>query len=123
MSKSIWHTADEIPDFDKSYVELSRSLQGDLVYSTWGHPNYITPNTIKWCYMDDLLALETENKDLSDKNGKLETELDCTRKALDIAVEKAKALKELADIAGFSMFSAGCQDIIEQITALEQKEE
>lgn len=43
--------------------------------------------------------------------------IDRTRKALDVGVEKAKALKELAEIAGFSMFSAGCQDIIEQITA------
>jgi phage-related minor tail protein len=94
MSKDIWHTADEIPDFDKSYVELSRSLQGDLVYSTWGHPNYITPNTIKWCYMDDLLALETENKDLSDKIRKLETDLERTRKALDVALD---ALKEITN--------------------------
>lgn len=54
---------------------------------------------------------------------RLQDELERTRKALDVAVEKAKALKELADIAGFSMFSAGCQDIIEQITALEQKDE
>lgn len=70
----IWHTADEIPDFNKSYVELSRSVQGDLVYSTWGHPNYITKNTIKWCYMDDLLALETE--------------LGRTRKALEYAKDE-----------------------------------
>lgn len=48
--------------------------------------------------------------------------LDHTKKALEIVVEKVKALKELADIAGFGMFSAGCQDIIEQITALEQKD-
>lgn len=47
-----------------------------------------------------------------------------TRKALDVVAKKVEALKELADIAGFGMFSAGCQDIIEQIplTTLEQKD-
>ena len=44
----------------------------------------------RWCYLDDLLALETENKDLSDKIGKQETELDRTRKALDVAVDALK---------------------------------
>lgn len=122
MNKDIWHTADKIPDFDKSYVELSRSLQGDLVYSTWGHPNYITPNTIKWCYMDDLLALETENKDLSDKIGKLETELERTRKALDVAIDALNAGKTLADIAGFKMLVAGLEEALNKITALEQKD-
>lgn len=96
--KSIWHTAEEIPDFDKSYVELSRSLQGDLVYSTWGHPNYITPNTIKWCYIDDLLALETENKDLSDKVRKLETKL-------DIAVDALKSAKTRMELINNSKFA------------------
>lgn len=55
-------------------------------------------------------------------NAEFWQELIRTRKALDVAVKKAEALKELADIAGFGMFSAGCQDIIEQITALEQKD-
>jgi len=64
-----------------------------------------------------------ERDHLSVKVDTLQDDLEKARKALDVAVEKAKALKELADIAGFSMFSAGCQDIIEQITALEQKDE
>lgn len=116
----IWHTADEIPDFNKSYVELSRSVQGDLVYSTWGHPNYITKNTIKWCYMDDLLALETE--------------LDRTRKALDIAkdaIDKGEATligcqeaddKYISDVIaedGLELMS----EAYKKITALEQKDE
>ena len=116
MSESIWHTADEIPDFNKSYVELSRSLQGDLVYSTWGHPNYITPNTIKWCYMDDLLALETK--------------LERTRKALDAALNAMESAKEhniincvargvdpKDDDVNITLWKA-----LEQITALEQKD-
>lgn len=62
---------------------------------------------------------EKQALDYKAENIGLSGELERTRKALDVAVEKAKALKELADIAGFGMFSAGCQDIIEQITALE----
>lgn len=117
MSENIWHTADEIPDFNKSYVELSRSVQGDLVYSTWGHPNYITKNTIKWCYMDDLLALETK--------------LERTRKALDIAVD---ALNKYTYTSGNWWYGYEFQGdyencageyanrALEQITALEQKD-
>lgn len=114
MSKDIWHNADEIPDFNKSYVELSRSLQGDLVYSTWGHPNYITKNTIKWCYMDDLLALETE--------------MERTRKALDVAVDALKDnlsqanFTQMLDASRFHCIRTKCETALEQITALEQKD-
>ena len=103
----IWHTANEIPDFNKSYVELSRSVQGDLVYSTWGHPNYITKNTIKWCYMDDLLALETE--------------LERTRKALEKAKSVLTNLHDYARLDGFQ--ERDVEEVLSEIkTALEQKD-
>lgn len=111
--KSIWHTDihNDIPDFNKTFVELSRSSEGDLVYSTWGHPNYITNNTIKWCYIDDLLALETN--------------LDRTKKQLEIAID---ALKDIHCIytgdqttKPSTMFGRAVS-ALNKITALEQKE-
>lgn len=63
-----------------------------------------------------------EDKDLSDKIGKLETELDRTRKALDVAVDALNAGKTLADIAGFKMLVAGLEEALNKITALEQKD-
>ena len=72
MSKSIWHRYDEAPK----------------------HQDIIMTDTGCWAYRADLLALETENKHLSDKIGQLETDLERTRKALD----KAKWwLKEIVE--------------------------
>ena len=79
-------------------------LQRDIILcgDGWSMAIDITPETVnnicwknveKWCYLDDLLALETE--------------LDRTRKALNTAVV---ALKFVANTA------------LEQITALEQKD-
>lgn len=75
---------------------------------------------------EQIEKLKAENKDLSDKIGKLKTELDRTRKALDKA---KKGLKELKDIiacppdisyeTGVSMYADG---VLQEITALEQKE-
>ena len=86
MTKDIWHTADEKPMLHSEII-----LCGD----GWSMPIDIIPETVnnicwknveKWCYVDDLLALETENKDLSDKIGKLEIELDHSCKAFDRAI-------------------------------------
>lgn len=140
MSKDIWHTADEIPDFNKSYVELSRSVQGDLVYSTWGHPNYITKNTIKWCYMEDLLELETEldhtRKELEqseiccsaweEQALDYKAELIRTKQALDITInalefigyDKDNELDCFEEFAISQMIDKACKtlDQIKQIT-------
>ena len=55
----------------------------------------------KWCYSKELssyiLALETENKDLSDKIGKLEAELDRTRKALSYAIGVIQTVAKMSD--------------------------
>lgn len=71
--------------------------------------------------------IDTKKKldDLSDKNGKLKTELDCTRKALDVAKNGLKELKNIIacppDVSyetGVSMYADG---VLQEITALEQK--
>ena len=81
MSKSIWHRYDEAPK----------------------HQDIIITDTGYWAYRADLLALETENKDLSDKIGKLETELEqsencCSaweKQALDYKAENIALSGEL----------------------------
>ena len=84
--KSIWHTSHEKP---KAYVDIAFYVDGYL-YSGYYEPQdnqygiFGADKVEKWCYVKELssyiLALETENKDLSDKNGKLKSKLD---KALD----------------------------------------
>lgn len=105
----IWHTADEKPMLQRDII-----LCGD----GWSMPMDIIPETVnnicwknveKWCYLDDLLALETENKDLSDKIGKLETELDRTRKALEI-IKKEISKETMPDFAVISDALKGVSD-------------
>lgn len=81
MSKNIWHTADKTPEEDRVIVVKSKRTGEYLVGSEF---EFILDNFTKWAYFDDLLALETENKDLSDKIGKLETKLERIRKESEI---------------------------------------
>ncbi len=136
MSKDIWHTADEKPESFKTFVFRTDkgSTCSDMISanSDWNPillPEFYSMDDfdkaeriIKWCYLDDLLALETENKDLSDKIGKLETELEKTRKALDVAVGALDSGRTLARIAGFEMLATGMDEAVEKITAPEQKD-
>lgn len=90
MSKDIWHTTDETP---KSCVNIAFYVDGYL-YSDFYKSQYNqygifgASKVEKWCYLKELssyiLALETENKDLSDKIGKLETKLERIRKESEI---------------------------------------
>lgn len=100
----IWHKKPEIPDEDRTVVVQNHSG----LYTVGSEFEYDFDSIIKWAYFDDLLACDQE--------------LDRTRKALDVAVD---ALKEIKD--GKIPVSLGiCMDIndaLEQITALEQKEE
>lgn len=113
MSKDIWHRYDEAPK----------------------HQDIIVTDTGRWAYKADLLALETENKDLSEKIGKLKIELDRTRKALDVAVDALKEIDELLSSNKFDVKEVPLLNItqtkismllkcinIEQITALGQKD-
>lgn len=81
MSKNIWHKADITPEEDRVIVVKSKRTGEYLVGSEF---EFILDNFTKWAYFDDLLALETENKDLSDKIGKLETKLERIRKESEI---------------------------------------
>ena len=84
--KSIWHTSNEKPEQLRYYLEEYDKFSdgiGYLVNKRYGVVNTIDDLTTKrWCYVDDLLALETENKDLSDKIGKLKYKLDIAVDAL-----------------------------------------
>lgn len=132
QNKSIWHTEDEKPnDGFGMVVYYSKEYDEELLVGYYNteyedfrplDEYYCEEKTVKkWCYLNDLLALETENKDLSDKIGKLETELERTRKALDVAVDALKGIKNGREpiCLGTSM---DINEALEQITALEQKD-
>lgn len=116
MSKNIWHKLPEQPEKGRDVLEKWHHL--GIHYTHFVAKNGIAeddPFTDAWCYLDDLLALETENKDLSDKIGKLETELERTRKALDVAKDTLCWYNDNYD-------SVVAQETINEITALEQKD-
>lgn len=77
MSKDIWHTVDETP---KPYEDIAFYVDGYL-YSSYYNAQYNqygifgADKVEKWCY----------SKDLSSYILALETELECTHKALDVA--------------------------------------
>lgn len=113
MSKNIWHKLPEQPENGRDVIEKWHHL--GIHYTHFVAKNGITednPFTDAWCYLDDLLALETGNKDLSDKIGKLKTELDRTRKALEI-IKKEMSKETMPD---FAVIHNALK------TALEQKE-
>ena len=103
---SIWHTADEIPKTHKDVVEKWKNCYDEICYSMWKQRpdgGSFDSHTIGWAYLSDLLALETE--------------LERTRKALEIAKD---GLQRIADAPiGYCMFA---EEALEQITSLEQKD-
>lgn len=117
MSKDIWHNKKEMP---AKKLHCNR-----IIITKWGScldeidiDNGATIET-DWAFLDDLLALETENKDLSDKIGKLETELERTRNALEIATVYIKHTQTVSPF-WFNNFANKTLDQIK--TALEQKD-
>lgn len=136
MSKDIWHIADITPDpcrilicktnKGQNYTAIIPSPQE---WNTMILPEFYSLGDIdnaerieQYAYLDDLLALETENKDLSEKIGKLETELEHTHTALDWAKKALNDIQftddgnRIVDIRSFAHHA------LEQITALEQKD-
>lgn len=125
MSKDIWHTADITPDPYRSFVintDKRNIYTGIITNPTEWNPMILpefygigdidkAERTIRYAYLDDLLALEAE--------------LDRTRKALDVAVD---ALKRIQFRGEHSKYWVGKDDgtialkALEQITALEQKD-
>lgn len=124
MSKDIWHTSKEKPEQFRYYLEeydrFSNGI-GYLINKRYGGGNTIDDLTTKrWCYVDELLALETE--------------LDRTRKALDVAVDKLKGVKAYYDDSYADphfvnwhivaqRLANDADDAIKVITALEQKDD
>ena len=120
MSKDIWHTADITPDPYRSFVintDKRNIYTGIITNPTEWNPMILpefysiadidkAERTIKWCYLDDLLALGTELKR--------------TRKALDVAIKGLKHIRGTC-LSYAADYMDAADNILEQITALEQK--
>ena len=68
----------------------------------------------------ELAFLSKENTELKDEIDRLETELERTRKALDVAVNALKLLKEKAYLTEYAQGVVA--KALDEITALEQKD-
>lgn len=105
----IWHTPPEQPDPFKSWnilVVYEANDRKEMMYSTQFLHATDGMYVNRWCYLDDLLALETE--------------LDRTRKALKMALKELKQLK-YGGKADRTYLKNKAGKALEQITALEQK--
>ena len=110
MSKDIWHKAGFHEAIDD---KLKVSKDGKWVYWTMYGWNIAGEDAhdigCDWAYLDDLLALETK--------------LDRTRKALDVAVDEITKIKVAAESVGIGFFMTAAIFALEKIkTALEQKD-
>lgn len=128
MSKDIWHITNQdenttdVPE-EEGFVVLIGHWTSCLWYGGETPEPIFWENVKKWCYLDDLLALETESKDISDKIGKLEPELDRTRKALDVARHTIGWINQMIDEhADKQAIKIKCEYALQKITALEQKD-
>lgn len=112
MSKDIWHTPPEQPDPFKSrnvLVVYEANDRKEMMYSTQFIHATDGMYVNRWCYLDDLLALETE--------------LERTRKALELAITGLKNCKTRDHIGAVCRTPEYVDKILEQIkTALEQKD-
>ena len=114
MSKDIWHTKKAKPTEDKIIFARHKSFRyGCIECFMWEKQEFtdaIRKDVIAWCYLDDLLALETE--------------LDRTKKQLALATKCInwtidtfqKGLEHEADVAGC------CELTMWNIQELEQKD-
>lgn len=127
MSKDIWHTADITPDPYRSFVintDKRNIYTGIITNPTEWNPMILpefydiedidkAERAIRYAYLDDLLALETDLKR--------------TRKALEIAVDALKVYANPENWDFEHFYSLETYDIasgaLEQIkTALKQKD-
>ena len=116
MSRNIWHSASEIPLFDDTVVFIDDLNNWHTGYTQRDNDGitdhdsgeiYTEENLLRWAYIKDFLTLETE--------------LGRTRKALEIAVDGIKYMRNnCLEYAADYMDKA--DEILEQITALEQKD-
>lgn len=120
---SIWHTAAETPKAERYFIEHYKVVVGDKVYWKYGlfkgvsDYNYpFDQDTARWCYLDDLLALETE--------------LERHTQALDVAVDALKIYSSKVGNWLYGEFQGDYDEdpgeiadkALEQITALKQKD-
>lgn len=96
MNKSIWHTTKEKPMLHRDIILCGDgwSMAIDIVPETVN--NICWKNVEKWCYLDDLI--------------KLETELERTRKALEI-IKKEIHKETMPD---FAVISEALKTALEQ---------
>ena len=116
MSKDVWHTTDEAPE---SYADIVFYVDGYLYFASY-QPQYNqygifgADKVEKWCYV----------KELSSYILALETELERTRKALDVARHTIGWINQMIDEhADKQAIKIKCEYALQEITALEQKDE
>lgn len=120
MSKDIWHITNQdenttdVPE-EEGFVVLIGHWTSCLWYGGETPEPIFWENVKKWCYLDDLLALETE--------------LERTRKALDVATGFIKGISQTVindcdnQYVVLGNFKKFAEDTLNQIkTALEQKD-
>lgn len=124
MSKDIWHSALEIPVFDDTVVFIDDLNNWHTGYTQRDNDGitdhdsgeiYTEENVLRWAYIKDLLALETE--------------LDRTRKTLDVATGFIKGISQTVindcdnQYVVLGNFKKFAQDTLNQIkTITEQKD-
>lgn len=114
MSKDIWHSKDEIPSKESRVIWKSGNVvyggRFDTYYKCFCGPasQFVDLKSVScWAYIDDFLALETE--------------LEHTRKALDVAVDALNTLlKEKNEHTQPDLYVL--TRALKEITALEQKD-
>lgn len=113
MSKDIWHITNQdenttdVPE-EEGFVVLIGHWTSCLWYGGETPEPIFWENVKKWCYLDDLLALETE--------------LDRTRKALDVALDWLGQVATLEKCDDDLCREFTKRKLAEIKTALEQKE-
>ena len=100
-NKSIWHTAAETPKAERYFIEHYKVVVDDNVYWKYGlfkevsdYYNPFDQDTARWCYLDDLLALEAE--------------LDRTRKELDIRKKQVEIANKAFDFINTEWDNPDC---------------
>ena len=120
MSKDIWHTTDEAPE---SCADIAFYVDGYLYFASYQsqynqYGIFGADKVEKWCYV----------KELSSYILALETELQRTRKALDVAVGALKLFDSgqytpQPDSYGLKTDASRlARNTLEQITTTEQKD-
>lgn len=123
MSKDIWHKPTEPTDPDNQLIiddwiehtnELGWFDDEDKVFRKYTNDEIYTEESLmRWCDVDDIV----------NDYERLQNELERTRKALEIAVDALRELKETVSNTEQELdMTIQAANALEQITALEQKE-